>query len=88
MTSSPDTKSEQAIAPVESPCALVCSIDQETGWCYGCARTVDEIMAWIDMSEAERAELVAKIPERMKNMNRPARKLTKRRELKRQRTRS
>ena len=72
--------------PVESPCVLICSIDDKTGWCFGCARTGDEIMGWINMSEAERAALVAEIPGRMAKMDRPARKLTKRRERQRQRT--
>lgn len=76
----------QPIPTVESPCVLICSIDDKTGWCYGCARTGDEIMGWINMSEEERVALVAQIPDRMAQMDRPARKLTKRRERQRQRT--
>lgn len=33
-------------APVPSPCVGVCRIDEATGWCAGCWRTLDEIAAW------------------------------------------
>ena len=31
---------------VESPCVGVCAIDEASGLCAGCARTIDEIVAW------------------------------------------
>ena len=35
------------IAPtVDSPCVGVCRIDEAAGCCAGCARTIDEIVAW------------------------------------------
>jgi predicted Fe-S protein YdhL (DUF1289 family) len=34
----------QDIAP--SPCINVCIMDKATGWCTGCFRTLDEIVAW------------------------------------------
>lgn len=33
-------------ATVPSPCISVCRIDPATGWCEGCARTIDEIAHW------------------------------------------
>ena len=33
-------------SPVPSPCTSICAIDQVTGWCAGCMRTIDEIVAW------------------------------------------
>ena len=39
---------------VPSPCTSVCRMDARTGWCEGCARTLDEIAAWSNMSEAEK----------------------------------
>jgi predicted Fe-S protein YdhL (DUF1289 family) len=42
------------IAPVPSPCTNVCRIDARTGWCEGCARTLDEIAAWSGLSDAEK----------------------------------
>lgn len=77
-----DTQQE----PVESPCVLICSIDEKTGWCFGCGRTGDEIMGWISMSEDERRTLVIAIPERLAQMERPPRRLTKRRERQSQRS--
>lgn len=31
---------------VTSPCLSICTMDEETNWCKGCFRTVDEIIAW------------------------------------------
>ena len=32
--------------PVPSPCISLCKMDQQTGLCQGCMRTIDEIIAW------------------------------------------
>ncbi len=37
--------------PIPSPCISVCHMDERTGWCEGCLRTLDEIAAWSTMSE-------------------------------------
>lgn len=65
---------------VTSPCILVCSIDAETGWCFGCGRTGDEIMGWGTASEAERATVSAALPARMAQIERRPRRVTKRRQ--------
>ena len=31
-----------------SPCISICKTDPVTGYCYGCARTTDEIKLWGD----------------------------------------
>ena len=62
-----------------SPCILVCSIDVETGWCFGCGRTGDEIAAWATASEHERASIAALLPERVARIERKPRRITKRR---------
>ena len=41
--------------PIPSPCTSVCRMDDRTGWCEGCARTLDEIAAWSLMSDEEKA---------------------------------
>ena len=42
--------------PVPSPCINVCEMDQQSGLCRGCLRTIDEIVAWGSASdEAKRA---------------------------------
>jgi uncharacterized protein len=43
---------------VPSPCVSVCVIDQPTGLCAGCYRTLGEIAAWIDLSADERRAVV------------------------------
>jgi uncharacterized protein len=40
---------------VPSPCTSVCRMDVRTGWCEGCARTLDEIAAWSSMNDIEKA---------------------------------
>ena len=49
----------------ESPCIDTCQIDQRTGWCEGCRRTIDEITRWPAASEAERSAILAELPGRM-----------------------
>lgn len=47
-----------------SPCTKVCVMDAENRYCLGCARTLEEITRWSEMSEAERGEVMAKLPAR------------------------
>lgn len=41
-------------------------MDQETGLCSGCARTLEEIMAWASLSDSERERIMSLLPERMR----------------------
>jgi predicted Fe-S protein YdhL (DUF1289 family) len=45
-----------------SPCNQTCAIDPRSGWCLGCARTIDEIIAWPTASEAERVAILTLLP--------------------------
>ncbi len=49
---------------IESPCIGVCSIDDATGFCQGCYRTLDEIQQWWDMDNAAKAAVVKAAEER------------------------
>ncbi|MBQ0708199.1 MULTISPECIES: DUF1289 domain-containing protein [unclassified Ochrobactrum] len=49
---------------IESPCILVCTIDTETGFCLGCARTLDEIARWSAMSAEERMAVLSLLADR------------------------
>lgn len=49
---------------VGSPCISVCTIDDASGLCIGCYRTLAEIAGWIDLSEDARRALVAALPAR------------------------
>ena len=44
---------------IESPCTKVCAMDAEQRYCLGCRRTLDEIARWGEMSDAERARVMA-----------------------------
>jgi hypothetical protein len=57
---------------IQSPCVKVCVIDRTSGLCTGCGRTLDEISRWCAISEAERARIMAALPERMKRCAAPS----------------
>jgi uncharacterized protein len=53
------------VAPaIVSPCIAVCAMDEASGWCRGCHRTIAEIAAWATMSEAERRAVMRLLPAR------------------------
>lgn len=66
---------------MESPCILVCSIDDKTGYCFGCGRTRDEIASWIEMTDVERRSLMEQLPARLETVERKPRRVTRRRML-------
>lgn len=49
--------------PAESPCVKICVIEAD-GLCVGCARTLDEIARWQQMTPAQRQEVMAQLPSR------------------------
>jgi hypothetical protein len=49
---------------IASPCNKVCLMNEATGWCRGCYRTLEEIARWGTMSDAERAAVLAELPVR------------------------
>ncbi|MGO1160517.1 DUF1289 domain-containing protein [Brucella pseudogrignonensis] len=51
-------------AAIESPCILVCVMDSQTGFCLGCARTLDEIAGWSSMSNDQRRAVMALLAQR------------------------
>jgi predicted Fe-S protein YdhL (DUF1289 family) len=48
-----------------SPCLGVCQIDEDTGFCRGCARTRSEVATWLSLTDLARDEVWAKLPERL-----------------------
>ncbi|MDF1633934.1 DUF1289 domain-containing protein [Mycoplana sp. MJR14] len=70
---------------MESPCILVCSIDDVTGYCFGCGRTRQEIGAWVQYSPEERRALMAILPERLSTIERRPRRETRRARMARER---
>lgn len=49
---------------IPSPCDGTCRLDQATGWCLGCKRTLGEIADWPILSNAEKRRLLLELEER------------------------
>ena len=49
---------------VASPCINVCRLDPATGWCEGCARSIDEIAAWGRLDDAAKQAVLQRLPTR------------------------
>jgi predicted Fe-S protein YdhL (DUF1289 family) len=47
-----------------SPCNDVCRIDEISGLCQGCQRTLDEIARWSAMADANKRAVLDALPER------------------------
>lgn len=69
-----------------TPCILVCSIDTNTGYCFGCGRTPEEIGAWMTYSDDERRQIMQILPERLTKVERKPRRETRRQRLARERS--
>lgn len=63
---------------MQSPCILICQIDDKTGYCFGCGRTRGEITGWVDYSDAERSAIMAVLPSRLEGVERRPRRITRR----------
>jgi len=48
-----------------SPCISVCKIDANTGYCYGCLRTLQEIGAWSTSEDEDKRAIWARIAQRL-----------------------
>jgi uncharacterized protein len=57
-----------AIPPdaIASPCRKICAVDGMTNLCIGCGRTLQEIGGWTRLTDAQRAEIMAALPERLR----------------------
>ena len=49
---------------IASPCNKVCVMNEATGLCRGCHRTLDEIARWATMSDEERRRVMTELSER------------------------
>ncbi|MDB5523852.1 MAG: Fe-S oxidoreductase [Rhizobium sp.] len=63
---------------MESPCILVCSIDDKTGYCFGCGRTREEIGGWTLYSSVERRQIMEALAARLETVERRPRRETRR----------
>ncbi len=49
---------------VASPCINVCRMDETSGYCEGCRRSLEEIACWSVYSAAEKRAVLALLPAR------------------------
>lgn len=54
---------------VPSPCVDVCRLHAPTGWCEGCARTIDEIAAWGRLDDESRRRVWSQLPLRHERLH-------------------
>ncbi len=59
-----EEKGPMVLSAISSPCTKVCKMDERTGLCLGCGRTLAEIGAWGTMSEDERRRVMAGLSQR------------------------
>ncbi len=69
---------------MESPCILICSIDDATGYCFGCGRTREEIGAWTLITALERRAIMSELPARLETVERKPRRETRRQRMARE----
>lgn len=46
---------------IASPCINVCVMDECTGFCAGCLRTLDEIAGWGSLPNAAKREILIRV---------------------------
>jgi predicted Fe-S protein YdhL (DUF1289 family) len=54
---------------METPCERICVVDQASGLCRGCGRSLAEIGGWTAYSDGERARIMAELPKRLDALN-------------------
>jgi len=55
---------DTSMIPPPSPCTRICRIDETTGWCLGCKRTLSEIADWPMLSAREKQDMLARLARR------------------------
>ena len=55
---------------LQTPCIKICLLDDETGLCTGCGRSIREIAGWTAMTDAERRAVMRELPARKARMER------------------
>jgi len=54
-----------SMTAIETPCLRICVIDETTGFCVGCGRTLEEIANWRSYSSNERQRVMAGLGDRL-----------------------
>lgn len=53
---------------VPSPCVDICDVDKSCKYCIGCGRSLDEIAAWLTITDEQRFAIMEQLPERLKHL--------------------
>ena len=51
-------------SPVPSPCVSLCKMNRDTGFCEGCLRTIEEIVAWSGADDDYKRAVWARLRQR------------------------
>jgi predicted Fe-S protein YdhL (DUF1289 family) len=54
---------------IVSPCIGVCSMNEASGLCEGCYRTIEEIRDWWDMAPAQRGTVMQRLDQRLQQID-------------------
>jgi uncharacterized protein len=49
---------------IKTPCVQVCAIDDDSGLCLGCFRSMAEIAGWVRLTDGQRDAVLAELPAR------------------------
>lgn len=66
-----ETQGRMSLPPVHvpSPCVNVCQMDSRSGFCMGCARTLDEIASWLEMTPEEKLATLEVVAARKRQLH-------------------
>ena len=53
---------------ISTPCIKICVVDPVSALCLGCGRSIAEIAAWGDMSEAQLVAVMAGLDDRLRDV--------------------
>lgn len=62
------------MSSVGSPCCSVCKMNDRSGLCEGCYRTIDEIIAWSKMGDEAKRRVWQLLPARKQAVAEKAKK--------------
>ncbi|CAG0973872.1 hypothetical protein MTYP_01381 [Methylophilaceae bacterium] len=54
--------------PILSPCIGVCAMNETTGLCEGCYRSMEEIRDWWEMAPEQRSAVMEKLEQRQNEL--------------------
>jgi len=64
-----DSHHAPIMAAIDTPCEQICIVDQPSGLCRGCGRSLAEIERWTAYSDGERNVIMDELPRRLEAMN-------------------